>query len=189
MEFDIYAPPEEAFERRLIVFGEQRHHDFTITCLSAILDQRDVAITNVLVDHRIAFHFQRINSLGTNASQEKARYGDRFLIVDYFDRSAGGNSSQQPHFTKGIGIVNLDRERKRAFLILAFQQTTPLQSSDVFGDRCSRLDAEVSRNLSVGRLVRVPLEEKRDVIQNFFLTLSAWEHKLQHSRCYCLMPA
>ncbi len=27
----------------------------------------------------------------------------------------------------------------------------------------------------------MPLEEQRDVVENFFLSLSAWEHKLQHS--------
>jgi hypothetical protein len=46
----------------------------------------------------------------------------------------------------------------------------------VLGDGSLGGDAEVARDLRVGWLVPMTRDEARDVIQNLFLSLRAWQH-------------
>ena len=66
--------------------------------------------------------------------------------------------------------------------MFAFDQTSLLEGRDMLGDRRFGTHAEVSRNLSVRWFVSVIRGEADDVIQDFFLTLSARQHASQSSR-------
>jgi hypothetical protein len=51
-----------------------------------------------------------------------------------------------------------------------------LQCIDVLGNRRLGTDSKVTRDLRIRWLVTVLGEELSDVVENFFLTLSAWQH-------------
>jgi hypothetical protein len=52
----------------------------------------------------------------------------------------------------------------------------------MLGDRRFGTHAKAAGDLSVGRFVTVLGEEARDVIKNFFLSLSAWQHLIDGFR-------
>src|SRR5581483_9170601 len=91
-QFNFIAKSEDAFKRGACLI-DQSHHDLSIASLVATLDQGNVSVADVLVDHRVAFNFQRIDSLGTNSAEKKPRHTDHFSI---FDASIGAPAAMRP---------------------------------------------------------------------------------------------
>src|SRR5581483_1362239 len=127
----------------------QSHHDLSIASLVATLDQGNVSVADVLVDHRVAFNFQRIDSLGTNSAEKKPRHTDHFSIFDGVDRSAGGNASDQTHLAHCIrrDVSHVHSQCERAVVVATLNQAALLKRADMFGDRSFRANAEVPRYL------------------------------------------
>ena len=181
MEFDVRAASKDPLECCLVLFDEQGHDYLTIAGIGAVLDQSNIAVADMLIDHRIAFHPQRIDSFRSHASEQEARHWDRLRIFDDVDWGASSNIAQESDLTKRIAVINLHRQSKRTVFILASKQTALLKCGNMLGNRCSRLNSEVSGYLRVGRLVTMSLKEAGKVIKYLFLSLSAWEHRGQYS--------
>src|SRR5512133_3412405 len=86
-QFHFVAPAENSFQSCAGLI-DQRHDDFSITRFIATFDQRDVAVANVLIDHRVAFHTQRVDALWSNSAEQKTWYTDRFRILNRVNRNA-----------------------------------------------------------------------------------------------------
>src|SRR5205085_9352548 len=71
-QLDFGAEAEETFEGGACAFDE-RDDDLSVTCFGAILYERDVAVADVLVNHRIARAASRSDALRSDTSQEKTR--------------------------------------------------------------------------------------------------------------------
>jgi hypothetical protein len=149
MQLHVDAAPVKSFQRRLILFDEERNNNFAVARVGTIFDQSDVAVTDVLVDHRIAFNLQSINSFGSHAAEQEARHRHCLVTFNYIEWRAGGNAPQKFHFTKRVGIVNRHVERERSIFMFACQQSTTFKRCDMFCDGGSRLHAKVPRDLSV----------------------------------------
>src|ERR1041385_8216506 len=178
LQLDIHTTAIEPLERRLVLFNQQRHDDLAVTRISTILDQRDITVADVLVDHRVAFHTQRINAIGLHPSEQEARHGDAFFVIDYFKRRTGSNSSEQLNLTQRVAalVFHLDVQRKRSVFVFTDQQTATLQRCDMLCNSRTRLNTKLSCDLRVRWDVTVPFLEPSDVIENLFLSLRSWEH-------------
>ena len=79
---------------------DQRHDDFPVARGVDLADEREIAVENAFVDHRIARHFERIMFART-----KQRGGDReaFRALQRLDRRAGGNLAVKRNFDRVVG--------------------------------------------------------------------------------------
>src|SRR5262249_22697498 len=120
------------------------------------LDQSDVAVTDVFVNHRVAFHSQRINSIGPHASQQKTWHADLFDVLNGVDRSAGSDAADERHFADGVSRsfikFHSDSEDRT---VAPFQQASLLERRNVLRDGGLRTNAEVSGYLRVRWFVTV----------------------------------
>src|SRR5262249_45198321 len=136
---------------------------------------------DVLVDHRITLHTQRIDPFRSHPSKEEARHTDHFDVFNGVNRNASGDTTDQRYFAHGIRgrVLVFDGEGEAAGLMFALNQTALFKRRDVFGYRRLRADSEVTSNLCVRGFVTVLRSEANDVIEDFFLTLSARQHVSQ----------
>src|SRR5438093_6241729 len=81
---------------------DERNHGLAGLGLAAFLNDDVVAVLDVLVDHRVAAHLQ--NVAASAPRQELVRHGDRLVTGDRFDRSTGGDKSEQRQF-RGAGLA------------------------------------------------------------------------------------
>src|SRR5215468_12673103 len=127
-QFNLVASAEDSLKSGAGLI-DQRDNDFSITRFIATFDQRNVTIANVLIDHRVAFNSQRINSLRTYASQKKPRYADRFRIFNRVDRYAGGDAANQANFTHSIGrhVFHAQTKFKHSRFVFALDQAALLE--------------------------------------------------------------
>src|SRR6266852_3477831 len=88
-QFHVLAETKQSFERGADLI-DQRYHNFAVTSFNAVFDQRDVTVTDVLVDHRVALHAQRINSFGPHTSEQEARDANHLDVFDRVDGSTSG---------------------------------------------------------------------------------------------------
>src|SRR3954471_394414 len=93
-KLNLVAKTEESLQRRARLI-DQGHDDFTIARLVATLNQRNVAVADMLIDHRVAFDPQRIHAFGSHSSQKKARHTNRLNVLHRVDGHTGGDSSDQ----------------------------------------------------------------------------------------------
>src|SRR6185295_16027460 len=144
----------------------------------AVLDQRDVAVADVLVDHRIAFYTQRVNTIRLHPSQQETRHRYSFFIIDDLERRTRGNPAEQLNFAQRVAtlVFDFDVQCERAVFVFTDQQTTTLERRDMLRNRRARLHSKLPRDLCVRGDVTVAFLKTCDVIENFFLSLRSWEH-------------
>src|SRR5205085_10809870 len=99
-------------------------------------------------------------------------------VFNRVNRDAGGYATEQRNFANSIrrDFLNFDGQSKTSGLVVAFDQPTLFQCRDMFRNRRLRANSKVARNLSIRRFVSVLREKASDVIENFFLSLSTWQH-------------
>src|SRR5215213_6171665 len=78
-QLDLRAEAVEPLERGARALDE-RDDDLAVARLRPVLYQRDVAVADVLVDHRVARHPQGVDATGAHATQEEARDGDGLAV-------------------------------------------------------------------------------------------------------------
>src|SRR6266536_5174373 len=121
MQFNDRSAAKKPFKSGLIFIHQQGYHDLSISCISAILDQSNVPVTDMLVDHRIALHFQGINTIRTYPTKQEARYRNAFFVFNDLEWCARGNPSQKFNFAKRFrsSVFNFNGETERAILMFS----------------------------------------------------------------------
>src|SRR6185503_14449562 len=116
------------------------------------------------VDHRVAFHSQRIHSIRLDSAQQETRHRYALFIVDDFKRCTGCDSSEQFYFTERIAalVFNFNVECKRTVFMFPDQQTPTLEGSNMLCNSRTRLHSKLSGDLRVRRDVAVAFEEPSD---------------------------
>src|SRR5258706_8326461 len=82
----------ELFQRD-IEPAKQRDHHLAIVGGLAILDDDEVAVADLLVDHRVALDAKHV---GVALAGQRLRHGDRLVARDRLDRCARGHKSKKP---------------------------------------------------------------------------------------------
>src|ERR1051325_11731041 len=86
-QFDLRAEAIEPLERGARALDEGDDY-FSVARFRAILYERDVAVADVLVDHRIALDPQGIDALGPHTPQQETRHADRLRVLDGIEQRA-----------------------------------------------------------------------------------------------------
>src|SRR5262249_41405999 len=135
-QFNLVTTAENSFQSRAGLV-DQRDNDLSIAGFVATLDQCNVAIADVLVDHRVTFYSQRVDSLGTNAAEKKTRYADRFRILNSVDRNARGDATNQTNLAHRIGrhFFHAQTKFENSRLVFALDQAALLERRDVLRNR------------------------------------------------------
>ena len=107
IEPDTTCIAAQIFERGLLII-DQRDHDLSITCIVGTLDQREIAVENTRLDHRIARHFERIMFA---RAEQRGRHRHARLAFDCLDRSAGSDAAMQGNVDNIVGRLGSDRLR------------------------------------------------------------------------------
>jgi hypothetical protein len=131
----------------------------------------------VLVNHRVARHPQGVDA--TRAHQKEARHGDGLAVYAYVHRRARRDAAEQRNLAGRVNVhlLVLHREPEGPVVATARDEPAPLQRLNVLGDGRLRGDAEVARDLRVGGLVTVALDEARDVFEDLPLPLRPGLHQ------------
>lgn len=134
-QFNFVATAENSFQSGAGLV-DQCDNDLSVARFVATLDQRNVAIADVLVDHRVAFYSQRVDSLGANAAEKKTRHANRFRIFHRIDRNAGSDATNETNFAHSIGrhFFHAQAKFENSRLVFTLDQTTLLECRDVFGN-------------------------------------------------------
>src|SRR5689334_15582616 len=105
------------------------------------VDHHDVAVDDMLVDHRGALHLQGV--IRAAPREHLLRYGDAFLMHQGFDRSAGGDFAQQGDFAGGRGAPRWEYLDGTALVVGAADIALALQVGEMLVDCCQRLKPEM----------------------------------------------
>ena len=83
------------------------------------------------------------------------------------------------HCGQRVALMGMAETQKGQFLVVgsSLSAGSPLQGLDMLGDGRLRGDAEVARDLRVGGLVTVALDEARDVFEDLPLALRPGLHR------------
>src|SRR3546814_4175202 len=81
----------EGLEGRLRIV-DKRHHDLPVARGIGLADEREIAVQDTFLDHRIAGHFQRIM---LSRPQQGGGDGEAFGALQRLDRRAGGDRSEE----------------------------------------------------------------------------------------------
>src|SRR5260370_27737884 len=136
-KFDFVTEAKHAFEGGAHSI-DQGYHDLSLARLSSIVDEGDVTVTNMFVDHRIASHAQSVDTFRSHTSEQKARYGNHLDISNGVDWRPGGDATEERHFTNRIRgrLFDANCEIEAPSFVFALDHSTLLERRDVLCDRC-----------------------------------------------------
>src|SRR5262249_22221064 len=95
-QLDVIAEAKQPLESRARAIN-QCYDNLTITRFVTTLDQCDVAVADVFVNHRVAFDSQRVNSVWPHSSQKEPKPTDSLDVLYRIDGHARGNPSHESH--------------------------------------------------------------------------------------------
>jgi hypothetical protein len=94
MKLDVEASPVQSLKCGLVLVDKQGYDNFAVARVGAIFDQGDVTVADVLVDHRIAFDLQSIDSFRSHPAEQETRHRNCLVTFNYIERRASGYPSQ-----------------------------------------------------------------------------------------------
>ena len=116
---------------------DQSDDDLAVASVIAAFDQRNVAVADVFVDHRITFDAQRIDSFWSHSAKQKTRDANHLDVLHCVDGRSRGNTTNQPHFANGVRRRFFQRHGKTEMsrLMFAPDESALFQSGNMFRDR------------------------------------------------------
>src|ERR1700720_53004 len=120
---------------------DQRNYYFAIACFTAVFDQSDITIADVLIDHGVALYSDGINVFRSDPTQQKARHGNGFRLraPNYLHRHSRGDSTRERNLAESVRrcLNNSYVEGKRSVFMAACDQAASFKRRDVLGNRRS----------------------------------------------------
>src|SRR6266576_1109710 len=146
---------------------DQGNHGLAGLGLVAFLNDDVVAVLDVLVDHRIAAHLEDVAASAPR--QQLVGHGDRLVTRDRFDRSTGGDKSEQRQF-RGAGLPLGGDDFDRPALVMGAPDVPfALEIGEVLVHRRQRLEAKLAGNFLEAGGVPLFFDVLSDVVQDLAL--------------------
>src|SRR3954471_4030233 len=173
LQADLVARVAVELLERDVGAADQRDHHLAVVGGLAILDHDEVAVADLLVDHRIAADAENIR---VALADEVLGHGERFVRGDCFDRQAGRDVAEQRQLdrtTAGARRHHLDRT---AAVPGPLDEPFFLQVGEMLVHRGQRRQTELPPDFFKTRRVAVLSNEFVQVVQDLALTLGQWKH-------------
>ena len=148
----------------------------TISPLSArlaVLDDDEVAVADLLVDHRVALDAQHV---GVALADEILRHRNGLGAGDRFDRHAGRDVAEHRQFERALPGARRQQLDRAAAVPGAADEALFLQVRQVLVHRGERRQAEAPADFLEARRVAVLLNELLQVVENLALAFGQWLH-------------
>src|SRR6266850_7797541 len=172
LQADTAVLPVELLQRH-VEPAEQRDHHFAVVRRLAVLDDDEIAVADLLVDHRIAPDAQHIRIA---LAGERFRNRDRLRSGNRLDWRTGGDKSQQGKFQRPSSDARRDEFHRPASIPCAPDEPLLLKIREMLVHGRERRQVEASPDLLEARRVAVVLDELVQVIQDFALTFCERKH-------------
>src|SRR5438309_7069978 len=146
----------------------QRDHGLAIVGLVALVHHDEIAVLDVLVDHRLTPNLQHVTAAA--AGYQLVGHRDGVAPAHRLDRLAGRDQSVQRQLA-GPGLTARRHDLDAAtFVVRASDVALALEVGEVLVHRGERAERELLRDLFKARCVPVRADLGGDAIQNFVLT-------------------
>src|SRR5688500_13938536 len=146
-----------------------RDHHLAVVGVLPLVDDHEVAVADVGVDHRLPLHLEHV--MAPRLAEERLRHGERLAGRDGLDRHTGGDGAEHGQLNRArvrLGREDLDRA---ALVVAALDVPLPLEVAQVFVNRRERVIVELVGDLLEARRVAVGLGVAAEVVQDLALTL------------------
>src|SRR2546425_8990746 len=149
----------------------QRHDRLTVVGLVALVDDDEVAVLDVLVDHRGAAHLEDVAAAA--ARHQLVGHGDGVVAAHRLDRLPRGHQTEQPQLGgPALALWRHDLDRP-ALVVRAPDVPFPLENGDVLVHRGERLESELASDLLEAGRVALGVDVAGDEVED--LALAAGE--------------
>src|SRR6266571_524777 len=157
----------------------------TVVGLVALLDHDEVAVLDVLVDHRIAPDAEHVAAPAPR--QELIRHGERVVAADRLDRLPGRHQAQQRQLGRaGLALRRDDLDRP-TLVVVAVDVPFALEVGEVLVDRRERSERELAGDFLEAGGVPVVGDVAREVVEDFALA-TCERHKDPESKPNIIYP-
>src|SRR5260221_5197317 len=140
--------------------------------LITLLHDDEVAVLDVLVDHRLAAHLEDVTAAAPR--DELVGDGNRVVAADGFDRLAGRHQAEEGQPGRPPLSLRGDNFDGPGLVVRPADVPFALQISEVFMHRGERVEAELTRDLLEARGVPLGVEVTSDKIEDFALAARDW---------------
>src|SRR2546430_9372758 len=146
----------------------QRDHGLAVVGLVALVDHDEIAVLDVLVDHRLTPHLQHVAAAA--AGYQLVGHGDGVAAAHGLDRLASRDEPVQRQLA-GAGLTSRRHDFDAATLVVrAPDVALALEVREVLMDRSERAERETLRDLLETRGVPLGGDLPGNEIENFALT-------------------
>jgi len=159
--------------QRDVLAADQRDHHLAVIGRLPVFDDDEVAVADVLVDHRIAFDAEHV---AVAPADEIFRHGDGLGRGDGLDRQAGGDVAEHGEFDGALADARRHHLDRPAAVPGPADEAFLLEVGEVFVDGRERRQTETSSDFLEARRVAVLLDELLQIVQNLPLALGEWLH-------------
>ena len=166
LEPHVVARLVEAFDRSVRPVDE-RHNGLAVFGRLARFDYNEIAVSYVLVNHRIAAHSERERPA---PAEHVGRDRDGVLAQDGLDGLARGDVPEQGYIACLLGGLLLDDLYATRGVRYARDQLLALKRGEQLVDSGGRAEAEMRADLSDRRRVPVRIYKAAEIIVDFTLT-------------------
>ena len=155
LQADVAILPVESLQGHLGAFQKRDHH-LAVPDRLPVLDDHQISVSNLFVDHRVTPNPQGV---GVTRTHKVLRHGDCLVAHHRFNRNPGGDISQQRQIKRSAAHWRLDQFDGPAPVPRPSDDPLVLEVGQVLVHRGERRQTEASADLFQTRGIAVLFDE------------------------------